>query len=81
MAMTDGTALDRLARRRRRRVARILVLRPKGGPNYKFRLERADELVGYSDHTVFPLARMVGIHDMEETPDGFRLTHDLPPQS
>ena len=50
------------------------VLRPKGGPNVKIRLERVDVLVGYTDLTRFPLARMYGVHDMEETPDGLRLT-------
>lgn len=50
------------------------VLRPKGGPNVKIRLDRADALVGYTDVTTFPLARMYGVHDMVETPDGLRLT-------
>lgn len=56
------------------RAGSSFVLRPKGGPNVNIRLERADPLVGYTDVTVFPLARMYGVHDMVETPEGLRLT-------
>ena len=50
------------------------TLHPKGGPSVKIQLVRAEPLVGYTDCTRFPLARMYGIHDMLETPEGLRLT-------
>ena len=56
------------------RAGASFLLRPKGGPNVKIRLERVDALKGYTDLTVFPLARMYGIHNMEITADGVRLT-------
>jgi len=49
------------------------VLKPKGGPKVNIRFLRAEALKGYTDLTPFPLARMYGIHDMEETQDGLRL--------
>ncbi len=51
-----------------------LELKPKAGPNVKITVVRAERLRGYTDLAVFPLARMYGIHDMMETPDGLRLT-------
>ena len=50
------------------------VLKPKGGPKVNIRLLRAEPLRGYTDLTVFPLARMYGIHDMVETSDGLTLS-------
>ncbi|HJZ76901.1 MAG TPA: SRPBCC family protein [Vicinamibacterales bacterium] len=50
------------------------VLKPKGGPKVTIRLLRAEPLRGYTDLTVFPLARMYGIHDMVETSDGLTLS-------
>jgi hypothetical protein len=38
------------------------------------RIERADPLAGYTDVTRFPLAKMYGIHDMVETPQGLKLS-------
>lgn len=50
------------------------VLHPKGGPQIRIELVRAEPLVGYTDLARFPLARMYGIHDMRETPHGLELT-------
>ena len=50
------------------------ILKPRGGPRVKISILRVAPLVGYTDLTHFPLARMYGIHDMEETPAGLRLT-------
>ncbi len=49
-------------------------LKPKGGPRVNIRFTRAEPFRGYTDLTQFPLARMHGIHDMEETGDGLKLT-------
>jgi hypothetical protein len=49
-------------------------LKPKGGPRVPIRFSRVEALRGYTDLTKFPLAAMYGIHDMEETPDGLKLT-------
>ena len=49
------------------------VLHPKGGPKVKIDLVRAEPLVGYTDLCRFPLARMYGIHDMRDTPEGVEL--------
>src|SRR5580704_18879059 len=50
------------------------VLRPKGGPNVKIGILRTDPHKGYTDVTKFPLAKMYGIHDLEETAGGLKLT-------
>ena len=50
------------------------ILKPRGGPRVKIAILRAKENVGYTDLCTFPLARMYGIHDMEETAEGLRLT-------
>ena len=49
-------------------------LRPKGGPTVAISFLRTEPLRGYTDLTKFPLARMYGIHEMEETLDGLKLT-------
>jgi hypothetical protein len=49
------------------------VLKPRGGPRVSLRFERVEPLQGYTDVVRFPLARMYGIHDMEETPEGLKL--------
>jgi hypothetical protein len=51
-----------------------LALRPKGGPTVKIRIVRSVPLCGFTDLTTFPLAKMYGIHDMVETPEGLKLT-------
>lgn len=39
------------------------AMRPKGGPNVKIRILRADKCVNFTDLTKFPLAEMTGSHD------------------
>lgn len=48
-------------------------LKPKGGPNVKIEILRCDENRNFTDLTRFPLARMVGSHDMIEHADGLEL--------
>ena len=50
------------------------TLKPKGGPRVGIALTRIEPLRGYTDETRFPLATMHGIHDMEETAEGLKLT-------
>ena len=50
------------------------ILKPKGGPNVRIQLLRAAPFVGYTDLATFPLARMYGIHDMTDMPQGLKLT-------
>ena len=56
------------------RAGERFVLKPKGGPTVTIRILRADPGEGYTDLTRFPGARMFGIHDMTETPNGLRLS-------
>ncbi|MCR8561363.1 SRPBCC family protein [Mucilaginibacter sp. BJC16-A38] len=50
------------------------ILKPKGGP--KIRVELLETVInkGYLDVTAFPLAKMYGSHDFEETPEGLKIT-------
>jgi hypothetical protein len=50
------------------------TLKPKGGPRVNIGLLRVEPLKGYTDVTKFPFARMYGIHDMIETPQGLKFT-------
>ncbi|MEP6763665.1 MAG: SRPBCC family protein [Gemmatimonadaceae bacterium] len=50
------------------------MLKPRGGPRVKINILRVAPMLGYTDLTHFPLAKMYGIHDMEDTADGLRLT-------
>lgn len=56
------------------REGQTFTLKPRGGPNVKIMFTRLQPLAGYTDLVKFPLARMTGIHDMAETPEGVRLT-------
>ena len=50
------------------------ILKPKGGP--KTRVELLETVINksYLDVTAFPLAKMYGSHDFEETPGGLKIT-------
>ncbi len=48
-------------------------MKPMGGPKVTIRIVRADPVGGFTDLTTFPLARMWGIHEMQETAEGLRL--------
>jgi hypothetical protein len=50
------------------------TLRPKGGPTLKIELVEAQKHRRFVDLTRFPLARMYGEHQFEETADGLKVT-------
>lgn len=49
-------------------------LKPKNGPRIVIRLVEVVTNQRFKDLTVFPLAKMYGLHEMEETPQGLKLT-------
>jgi hypothetical protein len=53
------------------------LLKPKGAPTFKIELTRVDEGRGFTDCTRFFGARMFDSHELEETPEGVRLTNTL----
>ena len=50
------------------------LLKPKGGPKVKIQLIETIENKRFVDYTKFPLAKMYGEHDLEETPEGLKIT-------
>lgn len=46
------------------KVGNIFMMRPKGGPNVKIAIQRAEKNVNFTDITKFPLAQMTGSHDL-----------------
>lgn len=50
------------------------ILKPKGGPKVKIQLIETIENKRFVDYTKFPLAKMYGEHDFEETPEGLKIT-------
>jgi hypothetical protein len=52
-------------------------LKPKGGPKVKIELVEVDPENSFTDLTRFPLARMYGIHQMQETHDGIEVGHTV----
>jgi hypothetical protein len=52
-------------------------LKPKGAPAVKIELVEIEVGRRFSDRTLFPGAQMVDTHELEETPEGLRLTNRL----
>jgi hypothetical protein len=52
----------------------IFYMKPKGGPKLKMRLSEVIPNQRFTDCWSVPFARLYGIHDMEETPEGLKLT-------
>jgi hypothetical protein len=52
-------------------------LKPKGAPVVKIELVEIEKGRRFSDLTRFPGAQMVDTHELEETPEGLRLTNTL----
>jgi len=50
------------------------LLKPKGGPKLTIKLIEAIENVRFIDCTKFPLSKMYGEHQFEETPQGLKIT-------
>lgn len=50
------------------------TLRPKGGPDVKIELYEIIQNKRFTDLTRFPLAKMYGDHELEETADGLKIT-------
>ncbi len=50
------------------------LLKPKGGPKLNIKLIETIENVRFVDCTKFPLAKMYGEHQFEETPQGLKIT-------
>jgi hypothetical protein len=53
------------------------LLKPKGAPTFKIELTQVDEGRAFTDCTRFFGARMYDSHELEETPEGLRLTNTL----
>ncbi len=58
-------------------VGNHFLLKPKGVKAVKIVLTKIEEGRGFTDCTKFPLAKMYDNHEMEETPQGLKLTHTL----
>ncbi len=52
----------------------IFYMKPKGGPKLKMSLSEVIPNKRFTDCWSVPFARLYGIHDMEETPEGLKLT-------
>src|SRR5580658_7509883 len=52
-------------------------LKPKGAPAVKIELVEIEKGRRFSDRIRFPGAQMVDTHELEETPEGLRLTNTL----
>lgn len=55
----------------------FFTLRPKGGPNVKIQIVETIENQMFLDFTKFPLAKMYGEHQLEETPNGLKITNTI----
>jgi hypothetical protein len=51
------------------------ALKPKGGPEAKAVITDCQPLIGFSDVTQLPLAKMEFIHELAEQADGVHVTH------
>jgi hypothetical protein len=58
-------------------VGSYFQLKPRGAPPVKIRITKVEDGTGFTDCTSFPGAKMYDTHEMEETPDGVRLTNIL----
>jgi hypothetical protein len=50
------------------------ILKPKGGPKVKITLSEVKPDEKFTDYCQFPGATMYDAHELEETPDGLRIT-------
>lgn len=55
-------------------IGSIISFKTKGGPKLKLKITECTPNQSFTDTFQFPFARMDGIHTMEKTPDGLRLT-------
>jgi hypothetical protein len=53
---------------------KFFELKPKGGPKVKIQIIKAIQNKQFKDLTKFPLAKMYGNHEFEETPEGLKVT-------
>ena len=53
------------------------MLKSKGGPEVKIELFEIEKGKKFTDCSTFPGAKMYGIHEIEETPDGLKLITTL----
>lgn len=53
------------------------LLRPKGAPEFKIGITELTQGVSFTDCTRFFGARMYDTHEMQETPEGLRLTNTM----
>lgn len=58
-------------------VGNHFMLKPKGGPAFKVVITELIENKRFTDCTHFFGARMYDIHELEETPEGLRITNTL----
>ncbi len=58
-------------------VGNFFKLKPKGGPEFKITLTEVIEGKKFTDCTRFFGAKMYDTHELEETPDGLRLSNTL----
>jgi hypothetical protein len=54
-----------------------LVLKPKGGPKVRIQLSDVTPGSSFTDVTRFPLARMVDVHELQDTPQGLKLKNSI----
>jgi hypothetical protein len=54
-----------------------LVLKPKGGPKVRIRLSEVMPGSSFTDVTRFPLARMIDVHELQDTPQGLKLKNSI----
>src|SRR5437899_7069115 len=55
-------------------VGSIITFKPKGGPKLKLTITECTPNHSFTDTYFFPFARMDGIHSMEQTSQGLKLT-------
>ena len=54
-----------------------LMLKPRGGPKVRIRLSQVQPGSSFTDVTRFPLARMIDVHELQDTPQGLRLKNTI----
>jgi hypothetical protein len=54
-----------------------LLLKPRGGPKVSIRLSEVQAGLSFTDVTHFPLARMIDVHELQDTPQGLRLKNSI----
>lgn len=58
-------------------VGNHFLLKPKGGPEVKIRLTEVHDEKKFVDCTYFPGAKMYDTHELEETPEGLKITNTV----